>query len=98
VPNIFLAEETGCDLVTVPHDILGKAAKMYGVDLTRLSLDTVRMFAKDAADAGYQLGIFVFKQHLSCNRRLAAGKIHPETTAITWRSTRREERWRGRQH
>lgn len=55
VLNIFQAEEAGCAIVTVPHDILGKAAKMYGMDLTALSLDTVKMFSKDAASAGYKL-------------------------------------------
>jgi len=55
VLNIFQAEESGCKIVTVPHDILGKASKMYGMDLTALSLDTVKMFAKDAAAAGFKL-------------------------------------------
>jgi transaldolase len=55
VLNIVQAEESGCDIVTVPHDILAKAAKMLGQDLTELSLDTVRMFAKDAAAAGFTL-------------------------------------------
>jgi transaldolase len=53
VLNIFQAEASGCDIVTVPHDILNKALKMVGTDLTSLSLDTVHMFAKDAAAAGY---------------------------------------------
>ena len=55
VLNIIQAEESGCHIVTVPHDILGKAAKMLGMDLTALSLDTVKMFARDAADAGFKL-------------------------------------------
>jgi transaldolase len=55
VLNIFQAQEAGCAIITVPHDILGKAAKMCGMDLTELSLDTVKMFAKDAADAGFTL-------------------------------------------
>jgi transaldolase len=55
VLNIFQAQEAGCAIITVPHDILGKAAKMFGLDLTELSLDTVRMFAKDAQDAGFKL-------------------------------------------
>ncbi len=55
VLNIIQAEESGCKIVTVPHDILGKAAKLLGMDLTALSLDTVKMFAKDAADAGFKL-------------------------------------------
>jgi len=55
VLNIIQAEESGCKIVTVPHDILAKAAKMLGQDLTSLSLDTVKMFAKDASDAGFKL-------------------------------------------
>jgi transaldolase len=55
VLNIFQADECGCKIVTVPHDILNKAAKMLGTDLTALSLDTVKMFAKDAAAAGFKL-------------------------------------------
>lgn len=55
VLNIFQAEECGCKIVTVPHDILDKAAKMLGKDLTALSLDTVKMFAKDAATAGFKI-------------------------------------------
>jgi len=55
VLNILQAEQSGCQIVTVQHDILAKAAKMLGQDLTELSLDTVKMFAKDAAAAGYRL-------------------------------------------
>jgi transaldolase len=55
VLNLVQAEESGCAIVTVPHDILAKAAKMLGQDLTDLSLDTVKMFAKDAAAAGFTL-------------------------------------------
>lgn len=55
VLNIVQAQEAGCAIITVPHDILAKASKMFGLDLTELSLDTVKTFAKDAADAGYTL-------------------------------------------
>jgi len=55
VLNIIQAEECGCQIITVPHDILAKAAKMFSMDLTAVSLDTVKMFAKDAADAGFNL-------------------------------------------
>jgi transaldolase len=55
VLNILQAEACGCAIVTVPHDILAKAAKMLGMDLTALSLDTVKMFANDAAAVGYTL-------------------------------------------
>jgi len=55
VLNIFQANDCGCDIVTVPHDILGKAIKMSGMDLGELSLDTVKMFAHDAKAAGFSL-------------------------------------------
>jgi len=55
VLNIFQAEECGTAIITVPHDILAKAAKLLGVDLTEMSLDTVKMFSKDAIAAGYKL-------------------------------------------
>jgi transaldolase len=55
VLNIFQAAQCGCHIVTVPHDILDKVAKLGGMDLTALSLDTVRMFHKDAVAAGFRL-------------------------------------------
>jgi len=55
VLNIFQADEVGCKIITVPHDIIGKAVKMLGMDLTELSLDTVKMFLKDSTDAGFKL-------------------------------------------
>jgi transaldolase len=55
VLNIFQAAALGCHIVTVPHDILAKAIKLGGTDLTELSLDTVRMFYQDAAAAGFRL-------------------------------------------
>ena len=55
VLNIFQSSDCGCHIVTVPHDILAKAQKMTGMDLTELSLDTVKMFAADAAAAGFKL-------------------------------------------
>ena len=55
VLNIVQAEQSGCHIVTVQHDILAKAAKLLGMDLGELSLDTVKMFANDAATAGYKL-------------------------------------------
>ena len=55
VLNIFQAQECGVAIITVPHDILAKAAKMLGMDLDALSLDTVKTFAKDAAECGYKL-------------------------------------------
>jgi transaldolase len=55
VLNLFQAQEAGCKIITIPHDILAKAAKLLGTDLTEMSLDTVKTFAKDAAECGYKL-------------------------------------------
>ena len=55
VLNIFQADDCGCHIVTVPHDVLNKALKMVGTDLGALSLDTVKMFAADAQAAGFTL-------------------------------------------
>ena len=55
VLNIFQADACGCHIVTIPHDILAKALKMVGTDLTTLSLDTVKMFAADAQAAGFSV-------------------------------------------
>ena len=55
VLNIFQADRCGCDIVTVPHDIMTKALRMAGADLATVSLDTVRMFAADAIAAGFTL-------------------------------------------
>jgi transaldolase len=55
VLNLIQAEQAGCHIVTVTHDVLAKASKLLGMDHTALSLDTVQMFARDAAAAGYKL-------------------------------------------
>jgi transaldolase len=55
VLNIFQAAESGAHIVTVTHDVLAKAQKLAGMDLSDLSLDTVKMFYNDARDAGYTL-------------------------------------------
>jgi len=55
VLNIYQANDCGCDIVTVQHDILAKAIKLSGMDLGDLSLDTVKMFANDAKAAGFTL-------------------------------------------
>ena len=55
VYNIYQAEEARVHIVTVPHDILHKAIAMSGFDLEDLSLDTVKMFDRDAKSAGFTL-------------------------------------------
>lgn len=52
--NIFQADEIGCQVITVTHDILKKLS-LVGYDLDSYSLDTVKMFYKDAVEAGYKL-------------------------------------------
>lgn len=55
VLNVFQAAACGCHIVTVPHDILKKFVELAGKDLEELSLETVRMFHRDAAAAGFTL-------------------------------------------
>jgi transaldolase len=55
VLNIRQAAECGCHIVTATHDILAKAGKLWGMDLSELSLDTVKMFYQDALAAGFKL-------------------------------------------
>ncbi len=52
--NIFQADEIGCQVITVTNDILKKLA-LVGYDLDIYSLDTVKMFYKDAVEAGFKL-------------------------------------------
>jgi transaldolase len=52
--NIFQADEIGCHVITVTHDILKKLV-LVGKDLDDYSLDTVKMFYSDAQKAGYKL-------------------------------------------
>ena len=55
VLNLLQAEACACPIVTVTHDILAKAATLLGRDHAELSLDTVRMFHRDAQAAGFTL-------------------------------------------
>ena len=52
--NIFQANDTGCHVITLPEDILVKLENV-GKDLQDYSLETVRMFHKDAAKSAYKL-------------------------------------------
>lgn len=52
--NIFQADEIDCHIITVTNDILAKLGGT-GKDLKEFSLDTVKMFRKDAVSAGYQI-------------------------------------------
>lgn len=52
--NVFQAQACQCDIITVTPDILKKLT-MVGMDLEQLSLDTVKMFRRDALAAGFDL-------------------------------------------
>ena len=52
--NIFQAHDIGCHIITVTSDILKKLS-LIGFDLENYSLETVKMFYKDALEAGYKL-------------------------------------------
>lgn len=52
--DIFNADEIGCHIITVSHDIL-KKLNLVGKNLDEFSLDTVKMFFADAQKAGYKL-------------------------------------------
>lgn len=52
--NVVQADRVGCHIITVTHDVL-KKLPLLGRDLEEFSLDTVRMFHRDAAAAGYTL-------------------------------------------
>jgi len=54
VLNVSQAESIGCDIITMTHDLLKKLGGL-GRSLEEVSLDTVRMFYRDAVDAGYLL-------------------------------------------
>ena len=55
VLNIFQADAIGCDVITVTHDLLKKLGNVAR-DLDDFSLDTVKMFHRDAQHAGFTLG------------------------------------------
>ena len=54
--NVFHAEQVGCQIITVTHDILKKLPGV-GKDLAEFSLQTVRMFHDDAQAAGFSIPV-----------------------------------------
>ncbi len=54
VLNLIQADEMGCDIITMTHDLLRKLDGL-GKDLEQYSLETVRMFHDDAMAAGFTL-------------------------------------------
>ncbi len=54
--NIFQAERLSCQIITVPHEIL-KKFNFIGMNLNKLSLDTVNSFLQDSKKAGFKIKI-----------------------------------------
>ncbi len=52
--NIFHAEESGCDIITVPNEFLSKL-DLVDKDLAEYSRETVQLFYRDATAAAYQI-------------------------------------------
>jgi transaldolase len=52
--NVIQAENAGCHIITVTHDLLRKLSGL-GRDLVAVSLDTVTMFYDDAVRSGLTL-------------------------------------------
>jgi transaldolase len=52
--NVVQADQVGCDIITVTHDVLAKLPTL-GKDLDEFSLDTVKMFFESAQDAAFTL-------------------------------------------
>ena len=52
--NVIQADSIGCHIITATSDIL-KKLDIIGKDLTRYSLETVRMFRDDALASGYSI-------------------------------------------
>ena len=50
--NIFQADDIGCHIITVSHDVLAKLS-LVGKDSNEYSLETVKMFYRDATAAGF---------------------------------------------
>jgi transaldolase len=54
VLNVVQADSVGCHIITMTHDLLPKL-DLLGKDLEQFSLETVRMFHRDAATAGFTI-------------------------------------------
>src|SRR5262249_20279665 len=52
--NLWQAEQCGCHIITATPELLQKL-NLIGKDLEEYSLETVRMFYRDAAAAGYSI-------------------------------------------
>jgi transaldolase len=54
--NLVQADQIGCHIITATNDIIAKLA-LVGKDLDEYSLETVKMFRKDAVAAGFSIKV-----------------------------------------
>src|SRR5262249_27280348 len=54
--NIVEADRIGCQIITVPHDVLARLSQ-FGKDLDEYSLETVKGFYKDAQSSGFKIAV-----------------------------------------
>jgi transaldolase len=54
--NIFQADAMGCHIITVSHDVLAKLT-LVGKDLLEYSIETVKMFHRDAQAAKFMIRV-----------------------------------------
>jgi transaldolase len=52
--NIVQANEVGCDIITVPENLLSKISQL-GKSLDLISLETVKMFRRDALESNFNI-------------------------------------------
>ena len=72
--NIFQADDAGCNIITVPPEILHKLG-LVGKDLAAYSLETVNMFHQDALAAAYRINTDFLP--MTRNSLLRAAGIRP---------------------
>ena len=53
--NVMQAERCNTDIITLPFKLIDAYKKEVGKDLDEFSLETVKMFYKDAKASGYSL-------------------------------------------
>lgn len=73
--NIFQADAIGCHIITVTNDLLAKLS-LVGKDLDEYSLDTVKMFRRDAVAASYRIsGLVAVATEVSGTGRAASEDV-----------------------
>lgn len=64
--NLFQADDIGCHIITMTNDLIAKLS-LVGKNLIDYSLDTVKMFYKDASASGFHIEVEKTPLHDSAN-------------------------------